>query len=53
MFENCTCVPGQSLAESGYCDTGCRTLIPYLLMIALGLVMNLSGQIPNVVVTLR
>ena len=52
-FENCTCITGGSTAESGYCDNNCVMLVPYLLVSAVAIIISLSTQIPNVVVTLR
>lgn len=53
VFGNCTCITGYSTAESGYCDTNCMLLVPYLVVTAVAIVVSLSSQIPNVVVTLR
>jgi len=52
-FENCACINGDSTAEGGYCDNNCVMLVPYLVVIALTIMIGLSSQIPNVVVTLR
>lgn len=52
-FVNCTCIDGDSRAESGYCDNNCMMLVPYLAVSALGIIISLTAQIPNVVVTLR
>ena len=52
IFENCTCIKGER-AESGYCDDNCKMLVPYLAMTAVGVIISLSSQIPNVVITLR
>ena len=53
IFANCTCIGEDSRAESGYCDNNCKMLVPYLALTAVAVIISLSSQIPNVVITLR